>query len=293
MPQKKTILTEKQKLHPRNLHRSRYDFTMLIKVCPELEQFVHVNEYRNQTIDFADAGAVKMLNRAILKQFYNIQFWDIPNGYLCPPIPGRADYIHYLADLLGSDANKIPKGNKVVGLDVGVGANCVYPIIGHQSYGWHFVASDIDEKAIHSAQHIIDSNPTLSNTIHVRLQPNKDQIFNNLVQPNDRFDFTMCNPPFHASRAEARAGTQRKLTNLGLASKSKPVLNFGGQQTELWCAGGEKAFVTKMINESAAIATQCLWFTSLISKTVYPAKFVSSVTKDKSGGSKNNRHVAK
>ncbi|HWW40560.1 RlmF-related methyltransferase, partial [Pedobacter sp.] len=147
---------EKKQLHPRNKHRSRYDFSLLVKSCPDLRDFVLINPYGDESIDFADASAVKMLNKALLAQYYRIKHWDIPENYLCPPIPGRADYIHYLADLLGESNNGVvPTGKSVKVLDIGTGANCIYPIIGHQEYGWTFVGSDIDRGAVQSAENII------------------------------------------------------------------------------------------------------------------------------------------
>ena len=58
----------------------------------------------------------------------------------------------------------------------------------------------------------------------------------------------------------------RKLRNIGKQKSGKPTLNFGGQNNELWCEGGELAFITNMIYESAHFETQCLWFTVLVSK---------------------------
>ena len=130
----------KSGLHARNRHRSRYDFPLLVKEHPELSRFVRVNEYDDESIDFADPAAVRSLNKALLKLYYGITHWDIPENYLCPPIPGRADYIHHVADLLRSCNNSvIPRGTSVTVLDIGVGANCIYPIIGVKEYGWHFV----------------------------------------------------------------------------------------------------------------------------------------------------------
>ena len=135
----KTI-TEKTNLHPRNLHKFRYDFELLSKNYPKLQAFVGTNEYQIETIDFSNPEAVKSLNTALLLTYYDIQGWDIPKNYLCPPIPGRADYIHYIADLLAESNNGIiPEGEAVQGLDVGVGANCIYPIIGNAVYDWSFV----------------------------------------------------------------------------------------------------------------------------------------------------------
>ncbi|WP_316813649.1 23S rRNA (adenine(1618)-N(6))-methyltransferase RlmF [Pedobacter heparinus] len=259
---------EKTILHARNKHRSRYNFPELIRSLPDLYPFVAINSHGGESIDFADPLAVKMLNKALLKHFYGISNWDIPENYLCPPIPGRADYVHYLADLLAqSNAGIVPKGKAVKGLDIGLGANCIYPIIGVQEYGWTFAGSDIDPLAVKTARAIVAANPVLSNSISCRLQNNRQHIFKDIVKPGELFDFTMCNPPFHASAAEAQSGTRRKLQNLGKLKGKEAVLNFGGQHSELWYEGGELVFIRNMVEDSALIASQCLWFSSLVSKS--------------------------
>lgn len=259
---------EKSFLHARNKHRFNYDFKALTVSCADLQRFVFINDYGNETIDFSNPNAVKTLNKSLLIHFYGIKHWDIPEGYLCPPIPGRADYIHYAADLLASSNNDvIPTGKKVKVLDVGVGANCVYPIIGHQEYGWSFVGSDIDELAMKSATNIVNINPTLTKNIEIRGQNVKNQIFKGVIHPNELFDLTVCNPPFHASAQEANTSAQRKNSNLGNKKHISSSLNFGGTNTELWTHGGEIAFLTQMIQESKMYKNQCCWFSSLISKS--------------------------
>ena len=348
-------------LHPRNRHSGRYDFATLIAASPGLAPFVGPNPYGDLSIDFADPAAVKALNRALLLVQYGVREWDIPAGYLCPPIPGRADYIHCLADLLveegsGRSGGKsggragpgrgegagargegrgaqqgganpglgtgqgapdqsqagrgaIPTGPAVRVLDIGVGANCVYPLIGHAEYGWRFVGADVDQGALANAQAILDANPDFKAAIELRRQPAPDAIFRNIIRPGERFDLTLCNPPFHASPDDAQAGTERKWRNLGreassgkgpgqgrdgggygdkrgrgddacrgaparvapehqnpAATRHAPALNFGGRAAELWCPGGELGFITRMIAESAAFASQCRWFTTLVSK---------------------------
>jgi 23S rRNA (adenine1618-N6)-methyltransferase len=256
---------EKTNLHPRNKHRSRYEFSALVKALPALRDFIKINPYGDESVDFADPGAVKTLNAALLKHFYGIPHWDIPEGYLCPPVPGRADYVHYLADLLAESHNGVvPTGRSVRVLDIGVGANCIYPIIGHQEYGWTFVGSDVDRMAVKSAQNIVAANLALQGAVQIRLQENKHQILKGIIKPGETFDLTMCNPPFHASAEEAAAGSGRKLRNLGKQSK---VLNFGGQQVELWVEGGEQAFIRKMVFESAELPKAKTWYTSLVSKS--------------------------
>lgn len=260
---------EKKGLHPRNRHRDRYDFQQLVRDCPALGSFVFTNEFANETIDFSNPEAVKTLNRALLGHFYGIKAWDIPANYLCPPIPGRADYLHHLADLLASShAGVIPRGPGVRGLDIGVGANCIYPLIGHREYGWRFLGSDIDPAALASAKKMLLANEGLSGVIEVRRQASPGAIFTGLVQAGESFDFSMCNPPFHASAEEAAQGSRQKWRNLGKgASKAAPVLNFGGQTTELWCPGGEIQFIRTMVEESAQIPMSCLWFSSLVSRS--------------------------
>ena len=257
---------EKTQLHPRNKHRSNYDFTALIKSFPDLRPYVALNKFGNESVDFSNPAAVKTLNSALLAHFYNIKHWDIPEGYLCPPIPGRADYVHYLADLLQLEEG-VMKGKAIKVLDIGTGANCVYPIIGHQEYGWTFVGTDIDPVAVKAAKAIVASNPDLSPHVEIRHQPNKHHILQGIIKPGDSFHISMCNPPFHASAEEANAGTKRKLHNLGKHRGKETTLNFGGQAAELWAEGGELSFIRKMIEESKAVSSQCKWFSSLVSKS--------------------------
>jgi len=265
--EKRENQNKKSELHPRNKHRERYDFDQLTISCPELAPFVKLNDYNDLSVDFFNPEAVKMLNKALLKHFYNIERWDLPKNYLCPPIPGRADYIHHIADLLGSSNNKkIPTGNKIKCLDIGVGANCVYPIIGHQEYSWSFVGSDVDPVAIESATQIVENNPSLKGQIELRLQTNTKGIFRGIVHPDERFDLTVCNPPFHGSSAEALAVSVQKNSNLKGKRINKPTLNFGGRQNELWCEGGEVRFIHDMIIQSQQFATSCFYFSTLVSK---------------------------
>ncbi|MGL4785261.1 MAG: 23S rRNA (adenine(1618)-N(6))-methyltransferase RlmF, partial [Cetobacterium sp.] len=226
---------------------------------PELKSFIIKNPIGEDTIDFSDNQAVICLNKALIKTYYNIDNWDIPAGFLCPPIPGRADYIHYIADLLTKKKN-------INVLDIGTGANCIYPIIGSQTFSWNYTASDIDPKSIENAQKIIDSNENLKNKVKLKLQKDRNHIFVGVIEKNDRFDLTMCNPPFHSSLEDALKANQRKVDNLNKGNKNiQKGLNFGGQKAELWCPGGERLFLKKMAKESAIFASQVYYFTSLIS----------------------------
>lgn len=246
-------------MHPRNPHLGKYNFLELVLASPELKQYLVSNKLGGDSIDFDDPASIKALNRAILIRYYGIKFWDIPPQFLCPPIPGRADYIQYLADLF-------PAGKHLKGLDVGVGANCIYPLIGYKSFGWHFVGSDIESEALKSAKTILQAND-LEKVVELRLQPSRDKIFAGIIRPDEHFDFSLCNPPFHASLEEARAGADRKRSQLGLGDKGK--LNFGGKCNELWCEGGGRVFIERMIEESSKMPSAVTWYTTLVSKETF------------------------
>ncbi|WP_052878287.1 23S rRNA (adenine(1618)-N(6))-methyltransferase RlmF [Vibrio coralliirubri] len=278
-------------LHPRNQHTGRYNFELLVAALPELKEHLIKNPVGEDTINFSDPLAVKLLNKALLAHHYGVKHWDIPAGYLCPPIPGRADYIHRVADILNSDGQGEAYNHaSVKALDIGVGANCIYPIIGATEYKWRCTGTDVDSVSIKTANFIAESNPNLKGKIRARLQADSESIFKGVIKDNERYDVTICNPPFHSSLEEAEKGSQRKLDNLAAnrakkagqsfkpetnkkpvkldksTKQAKPTLNFGGQKAELWCPGGEAAFIMKMARESQLFATQVLWFTTLISK---------------------------
>lgn len=299
---KPRAIVEKTNLHSRNAHRLGYNFKELIENCQELNSFVSINEHGIETIDFSSPKAVMTLNKALLISNYGIKNWDIPENYLCPPIPGRADYIHTVADLLASSNNgSIPEGETVQGLDIGLGANCIYPILGNSVYDWSFVGTDIDENAIQNCKKIIEQNPKLIDAISLQLQIEPRFIFKNIILPEDKFAFTICNPPFHASQLEATKSTIRRINNLENIKTTKPILNFGGQNAELWCNGGEIGFITQMIYESAKYPMQVFWFTTLVSKkdnlksiykTLNKVSAVDIKTIDVAQGQKKSRIVA-
>jgi 23S rRNA (adenine1618-N6)-methyltransferase len=263
-------------LHPNNLHNHSYDFPALIKSHQALDGYVTTNKYDSVSIDFSDPIAVKTLNSALLKQHYGIVEWDIPQGFLCPPIPGRVDYIHYVAELLKvshSDKKTAFNHSSVKLLDIGTGANGIYSILACQVYGWHCTASDIDPLSLDNVANIIAKNPALNNRLQLRLQHEKNHIFEGIIEEGDYFDVSVCNPPFHCSLEEAMKSSQNKRDNLAInrnantASQTSAVSNFGGHKAELWCKGGESKFLRMMIKESKTFGNQCHWFTSLISKS--------------------------
>lgn len=275
-------------LHPRNLHKHGYDFSSLVKSFPSLSPYVITNPYGDLSIDFGSPQAVLALNTALLRHYYHIIDWKIPEGSLCPPIPGRVDYIHYIAELLKVDEvtpNHAAPPSQINLLDIGTGANGIFPLLACQTYGWHCVGTDINTHSIANVASILANNLKLEQLFTLRTQYNTNHFFKGIIQPGEFFDVSVCNPPFHSSQDEANQGSLRKLKNLARhrstqATKyayknpashkqrsTSPTLNFGGFDTELWCKGGERLFLKKLIKESHIFSTQCRWFTSLVSKS--------------------------
>ena len=281
-------------MHPKNKHNSSYNFTNLSKTHPDLTSHVFINSYGIKTIDFSDKEAVFHLNKAILKREYNINDWHIPENYLCPPIPGRADYIHHLHDLI-SENNK---ESSILGLDIGVGASCIYPILGSRLYNWDMVGCDIHENSVKAALQNIEATPDLKKKIKIRHQKNNANIFEGVINTDEFYQFSMCNPPFHTSEEEAVKLTNTKMKNLGYSVIN--TSNFGGQANELWCNGGEKLFIKRMIKQSVDFKDQIEWFTSLVSKSNNLPKIKKYIKKvnatsriiDMSQGNKKSRIVA-
>ncbi len=260
-------IQEKVRLHIRNKNRERYDLEALKVAVPELADHITINKYDAESVDFANPVAVKLLNKALLNHYYSIKNWDFPAENLVPPIPGRADYLHYMADLLGqSNFGDLPEGDTIKVLDIGVGASCIYPIIGVTEYGWNFIGSDIDAQSIESSTDIINSNPSLEGKVECRLQEDPKAFFAGILSNEEKIDFSMCNPPFHSSTEEAQKVSHRKVKNLSGKKSAKVELNFAGISNELICEGGEAKFIHNMITESQDFAKNCFWFTTLVSK---------------------------
>ncbi|SOU87802.1 23S rRNA (adenine(1618)-N(6))-methyltransferase RlmF [Tenacibaculum dicentrarchi] len=246
-------MENKKGLHENNKHKNGYDFKFLKEKYPQISAFV-IEKFDKETIDFSDPVAVKEFNKALLFAYYNIKDWNFPDENLCPPIPGRVDYIHHLADLIADE-------KEVNVLDIGTGASCVYPLLGTSVYNWNFVATDIDLDSLDYSQDIIDDN-NLDAKIKLRQQFDELNVLKGITEEEDAFTLTMCNPPFYKSEEEARGANRRKSRNLG----NNTVRNFAGNSNELWYLGGEKAFLHTYLYESSLQPELSKWFTSLVSK---------------------------
>lgn len=266
-------------MHEKNVHREGYDYDKLVALLPELGDKLIKNPKGRVTIDFSDSESVYLLNKSLLMGHYGITYWEIPEGYLCPSVPGRADYIHHLYDILSLDSKVKPQGRKLVCMDIGTGANCIYPIIGNKSYRWSYIGTEVDKEALASAKKIVKSNPHLSKAISIRHQARPNQILKGIWNADEYIDVIMCNPPFYRDEAEANKATERKNKNLKLNTSGETKRNFSGRHHELLFPGGEQAFIKTMIKESKNVGKQCHTFTCLVSNKKHLPKIQESINK--------------
>lgn len=284
--------SEAPAIHPRNRYAAAApDFAMLASRYPSFRPFVSFSRGR-ASIDFTDFAATRELTRVLLLHDHGVNWW-IPDGQLCPTVPNRSNYIHWIEDLLSSDL--IPpissSSETVRGFDIGTGANCIYPLLGASLLGWSFAGSDVTDVALEWAKKNVDSNPHLADLIEIRnanelpcssksetvtveavrenaLEPvgdvvrSKPPILVGVVKDSENFDFCMCNPPFFESIEEA-----------GL----NPKTSCGGTAEEMVCPGGEQAFITHIIEDSVSLKDSFRWFTSMVGRKANIKLLVSKV----------------
>ncbi|RDX62519.1 U6 small nuclear RNA (adenine-(43)-N(6))-methyltransferase, partial [Mucuna pruriens] len=270
------------------------DFGLLASLYPSFQPFVQFSGgHARPTIDWTDFNATRELTRVLLHHRHALDWW-IPDGHLCPTVPNRCNYIHWLQHLLSS--NIIPNSDaKFRGFDIGTGASCIYPLLAASLHGWTFVGSDVTDVAIEWAERNVNSNPHISQLIEIRkvqgnanapcveveVSGNSDEItlsrstdtevaslpldllagenknyqgppiLVGVVRDDEKFDFCMCNPPFFESLEEA-----------GL----NPKTSCGGTSHEMVCPGGEKAFITRIIEDSTQLKQHFRWFTSMVGR---------------------------
>ncbi len=111
-------------------------------------------------------------------------------------------------------------------------------------------ATEIDPESIAAALANVSRNG-LEARIEVRPVASAETILCGVVTPDDAFDFCCCNPPFFETLAE---------TGLNKKRASAATVN------ELTCPGGELAFVSRMIDDSASLRFQVRWFTTMLGR---------------------------
>ncbi|CAO1303350.1 unnamed protein product [Diamesa hyperborea] len=243
------------KMHPRNIYNNIPDFIKLAKNYPEFEQFVKLDISGKAKIDFKDHDTLRIFTKCCLLQDFNLKV-TLPVDKLTPTLPLRLNYILWIEDLV----NFAGLQTNVVGIDIGTGASCIYPLLAVRSnIDWRIFALELDVVNFNHAQQNIDMN-NLQNQITLVLQhQNESRIFKALLEKeNSTFTFCMCNPPFFRSEKDVLQGKNR--TGKRKAPKSLVV----GSPLELVCNGGEYEFVKNIIDESLSLRKSIKIYSSML-----------------------------
>jgi len=260
-PQRRKGAGNNAHIHPSSVYAAaKPSFAALAQHYPGLSPHVKVAQGGQASLDFKSYAATRELTRCLLHNDHQLDWW-IPHGQLIPPVTNRLNYIHWLKDLLKlssppAEAATGEGSSTVRGLDIGCGANCIYPLIGAATCGWQFVGTDITPEALTWARRNVAANPQLSHLIEVRQVAAADKqtpggMLLGAVGEGETFHFSMCNPPFFDTLADAN---------------QNPNTACGGTPAEMVCLGGEEAFVRAMVEESATLGSQVHWYTSMVGK---------------------------
>ncbi|KAI1383709.1 uncharacterized protein F4822DRAFT_85916 [Hypoxylon trugodes] len=241
----------------KTLYTEELDFGLLGRHDPELNAVLD----RGSHLDFTNPKSVMQLTKTLLRLNFGLLI-DLPTDRLCPPVPNRHNYILWLKDLLDSSSpSYLDRGNPaqpVTGLDIGTGANLIYPLLGcAQRPSWSFIATDVDAKSLACARKNVELNG-LQTRIRV-----VDRVLEDCLIPLDELgletiDFAMVNPPFYTSEME--------LADLAKQKSRPPNSACTGAPIEMVCAGGEVGFVRRIIDESLVLRRRVQWYTSMLGK---------------------------
>lgn len=246
-------------MHPRNRYREKPNFQQLVQLFPELNEVASVDLAGKVKLEYRNRQAVQLLSKCLLQRDFGLQL-ELPPNKLVPTLPLRLNYIHWLEDI-GSVANWQEK-EKVLGIDIGCGASCIYPLLAvvQSKQRWHMVAIEKAEDSLESAKANVIRNK-LQHCINVQAQKLEGStILLEVLKdfPDERFDFCMCNPPFFDSNSNElkpndRTGRRREPSNAST-----------GSLDELCTEGGEVKFIEQIIEESLQLKDRVTVYTTMI-----------------------------
>ncbi|KAG5884627.1 hypothetical protein JTB14_023821 [Gonioctena quinquepunctata] len=238
-------------MHPRNIYKSPPDFKQLALDYPEFRGFVKQDISGKVSVDFKDLKSLRALSCTLLKKDFGLKV-SIPLNKLIPTIPLRLNYILWLEDLLSLTG----KAENIIGIDIGTGASCIYPLLAAKKNKWSMVATEVDGDSISCARQNIEAN-ALQNLIKI-VKVEKDTLLHG-VESDEQYDFCMCNPPFFASTQELHPGF-----NSRSLCRPKPKNSFCASVNEVVVKGGEMDFISKLINESKELGKRVQIYTTMM-----------------------------
>ena len=243
------------------------DFLILIQEFPELKKYIIKEGNKNKdqfNFDWSNNELSLLMTKSILNYYFNIKYYDIPKGYLIPPVPSRLNYINFINILLNKF--NIPKNEDILGIDIGTGANIIYPLIGNSLYNWKFICSEINLCAYENADNILSKN-NLKEKILLLKQNNKNNIFIGILNQEKKYIFSMCNPPYYDYENEIKIEDKKRDSEY----------NFD----EVYYKQGEYGFFLRYFEESICYKKNIFINTILIGKKINAEKIYDIISENK------------
>ncbi|CAG8509194.1 1874_t:CDS:10 [Acaulospora morrowiae] len=260
-------------MHPRNKYKSNPpDFAALAFKYSSFYPYVHYTKEGKPYIDFKNPEAVRELTYCLLRNDFNLVL-EIPLDSLCPPIPNRLNYVHWIEDLVST--TEMRQDRSVYGIDIGTGASCIYPLLGCTlNKNWVFLATDIDKKTVEYAESNVQRNNLDGRITVVHNQTDKKILLSEEVISNNniKFAFCMCNPPFYESQEQYERGVELK--------QSFPTSVCTGSPREKIFPGGEFQFIKDILEESLTLRNKIRWYTSKIGRMETVNKIVRELKRN-------------
>ena len=231
------------------------DFLTLTKEFPELKKYILKQNEDNEEefqFDWSNNELSLLMDKSILNYYFNIKYYYIPKGFLIPPIPSRINYINLINSIIAKLIKDIDIKN-IIGIDIGTGANIIYPILGYSIYKWKFICTEINKEAYNNAKLILQKN-NLENNINIIKQNNKDNIFISILNRENKYIFSMCNPPYYNYENEIKLEDKKRDNEY----------NFD----EIYYKNGEYGFFQRYFEESICYKNNVFLYTILIGKKI-------------------------
>ncbi|OLN81080.1 putative methyltransferase-like protein C27D7.08c [Colletotrichum chlorophyti] len=249
----------------RNLYSQEPDFDKLGREDPAFGTML-----KRGNLDFNNPAAVMQLTKTLLMADFGVQI-ELPDDRLCPPVPNRHNYILWLKGLVDTTSYDDPD-RKVLGLDIGTGASCIYPLLGCTQRRWSFFATDVDPKSLTYAKKNVELNH-LQNRISIVPRNPKDALIPLEDIGAETLSFVMTNPPFYASENDLLDSARQK--------SRPPLTACTGAPVEMVTEGGEVSFVSRILDESLKLRDRVQWYTSMFGKQSSLEEFVTKLREQK------------
>lgn len=171
--------TENNLMHDLNPYKnSKPDFKTLAQKYPELQQCLVHRGDDAATINWAEPLSSRLVSEILLMEDFGLTV-KFASDRLCPPLPNRINYLCWLQETFKLCCIDSRSGCSV--LDIGVGASCIYPLLGNKLFHWSFVGSDIDSDSVLEAREVVINN-NLQEHISIVSVANSDTVQNYIAQ---------------------------------------------------------------------------------------------------------------